>query len=628
MLQGYGVDSLAVVTAPPRNARASWAATPGVDSYELSYRCVGFDTWTIMPSTGCQLLIPTLAPSATFEFRIRARKGQQWGDYSELVNFTMPTPKPVPPCGETTDTVHITNTVRLTEIFPGTTVTAGPFEVTLLKVKRNANGSFAGEGYGILPFMNAEMRLKVKFTNAVFNTSFQLIAGSIPVCTNYTPGSNAILGLDGIITGGGGTGIITNGSGVTTVTLPDITIPGTGSITYNPADSTITVTTPDTTITVSVVDAVAADQPITVSDGAGNTFTVDPTTGAVTQTTNGTGIPGLPTGPLAPGTFSDERLSVAFTAAAGNPYAFDPGDSRYSSSNIMWAEYSQLTCGGRAYPIPFQLIPVGQTATIKAEVTLRANGLDLGKLVFRTGAGATLVATRDGSIFQFTLLAAKADEGYDLQALYPKTGGGYELVGQLRVVSYTPRTVRVKLIPVGQTVANASGIGAELNALLKSFGVAVTLEVGAPLEDKSWDLDGNGQLAVNDKGFFSLLTDEQKALCTVLRTAPGYDPTTFYLFVLPAQGALQGDMPRAKQMGYLFGEPSARTVAHELMHGVFKLEHTFSSTYGLAQGSTTNLMDYPPAGGQGGATLVKHQWDCLFSSGVVIGMFEKEEDGA
>ncbi|SDD34347.1 hypothetical protein SAMN05216323_11441, partial [Williamwhitmania taraxaci] len=29
-----------------------------------------------------------------------------------------------------------------------------------------------------------------------------------------------------------------------------------------------------------------------------------------------------------------------------------------------------------------------------------------------------------------------------------------------------------------------------------------------------------------------------------------------------------------------------------------------------------------------GATLVKHQWDCLFSSGVVIGMFEKEEDGA
>ncbi|SDD42032.1 hypothetical protein, partial [Williamwhitmania taraxaci] len=31
---------------------------------------------------------------------------------------------------------------------------------------------------------------------------------------------------------------------------------------------------------------------------------------------------------------------------------------------------------------------------------------------------------------------------------------------------------------------------------------------------------------------------------------------------------------------------------------------------------------------QGGATLVKHQWDCLFSSGVVIGMFEKEEDGA
>ena len=32
VLQGYGVDSLKVVAVPPRNARASWVATPGVDS--------------------------------------------------------------------------------------------------------------------------------------------------------------------------------------------------------------------------------------------------------------------------------------------------------------------------------------------------------------------------------------------------------------------------------------------------------------------------------------------------------------------------------------------------------------------------------------------------------------------
>ncbi len=240
----------------------------------------------------------------------------------------------------------------------------------------------------------------------------------------------------------------------------------------------------------------------------------------------------------------------------------------------------------------------------------------------RAGAGATLVPTRDGNTVHLTLLAAKANEGYDLQALYPKADGSYELVGQLRVVSYTPRAVRVKLIPVGQTVSNASQLSTDLSALLKPFGLAVTLDMGAPLDDKSWDLDGNGQLAVDDKGFFNLLSDEQKALCAALRAAPGYDPSTFYLFVLPAQGGLQGDMPRAKQMGYLFGAPTARTVAHELMHGVFKLEHTFSSTYGVAQGSTSNLMDYVQ-----GATLVKHQWDCLYSPGVVIGMFEKEEDG-
>jgi hypothetical protein len=64
-----------------------------------------------------------------------------------------------------------------------------------------------------------------------------------------------------------------------------------------------------------------------------------------------------------------------------------------------------------------------------------------------------------------------------------------------------------------------------------------------------------------------------------------------------------------------------RTVAHELGHGTFKLRHTFDSEYRIAKATTDNLMDY-----SWGTELVKHQWDAIHAPGLVIGLFEKDED--
>ena len=68
--------------------------------------------------------------------------------------------------------------------------------------------------------------------------------------------------------------------------------------------------------------------------------------------------------------------------------------------------------------------------------------------------------------------------------------------------------------------------------------------------------------------------------------------------VVPAfsEGSVEGFMPRNRRFGFVTaGQLNARTVAHELGHGAFNLRHTFPK---VSQGSTDNLMDYPPLGGQ------------------------------
>jgi len=69
----------------------------------------------------------------------------------------------------------------------------------------------------------------------------------------------------------------------------------------------------------------------------------------------------------------------------------------------------------------------------------------------------------------------------------------------------------------------------------------------------------------------------------------------------------------------------ARTVAHELAHGAFRLYHTFSAEnkYKITE-STDNLMDY-----NGGTALYKYQWDYIHDPQTMLFAWaEEEEEGA
>ncbi len=90
-------------------------------------------------------------------------------------------------------------------------------------------------------------------------------------------------------------------------------------------------------------------------------------------------------------------------------------------------------------------------------------------------------------------------------------------------------------------------------------------------------------------------------------------------------------MPRGKQAGFIYVSNHAstradigRSMAHELGHGAFNLQHTFSEDgITLPEKGTDNLMDYAA-----GTVLYKYQWDKMRYPDIVVGMFEEDKDGA
>jgi hypothetical protein len=103
--------------------------------------------------------------------------------------------------------------------------------------------------------------------------------------------------------------------------------------------------------------------------------------------------------------------------------------------------------------------------------------------------------------------------------------------------------------------------------------------------------------------------DQKKVIKTLEQKGKTEDDAVYLFFVENVQGRdMDGDfagyMPQQYQYGFIYGNPNATTVAHELAHGAFSLAHTFSNEQFIAAKSTTdNLLDY-----KGGEELWAHQW--------------------
>ncbi len=84
-------------------------------------------------------------------------------------------------------------------------------------------------------------------------------------------------------------------------------------------------------------------------------------------------------------------------------------------------------------------------------------------------------------------------------------------------------------------------------------------------------------------------------------------------------------MVRGRSVGFITSSADNRTIAHELGHGVFGLEHTFPE---IEQTKSNNLMDYVGTTNAASNTHLTHeQWKIIHARKPAYSWFDKEEDG-
>ena len=265
-------------------------------------------------------------------------------------------------------------------------------------------------------------------------------------------------------------------------------------------------------------------------------------------------------------------------------------------------------------------------------ITVHDPSVDPDKVIFKTRSGTEFKREKFDKTtgrYVLNLVGGNANDGQELYALYPKPGGGYYNLGKLLIVSYPSYRIKVKIVPVANDLDEFEALRGELEKIYSRVGIECVVEK-MPVFAYSSPL-----LFADKSGVFSAYTDEMKKLQGAYVENYGIDPEASYLFVLLYSG--QGDdrnytgfMPLNKQFGYLFRrdfgsfEEFAVAAAHELAHGRLSLRHPFDKSLGLPEGSVAdNLMDY-----RHGRELAKWQWDVIHDPGIVLRVFERDEDVA
>ena len=342
------------------------------------------------------------------------------------------------------------------------------------------------------------------------------------------------------------------------------------------------------------------------------------------------------------GSFDASRLAhgidtVRFEPSAQARYAFDSGTEPWYQRSVKLDEYYKPFAKG--YIAPWKLIPTGEQDVVTARYEGKTT-IDLSRVRFATSPNSpTLPAElhEESKTWSLKLPATDAQSSYDVFAIYEG-----EVLGKLRVVSYPKQRHKLTLVPVNDAQLDKDQIERELNSIYNSVGVHFDVEVDARMRGNySWDRDGDGKLSVVGKSFFGRVREvKESAEMDYLKKAYTQLSGTLdgvYLFITDgAQGlddkpqSLLGEMPRRSRFGYIFSGNSpnggasalSHTIAHELGHGLFTLQHTFDDEYGgtKSQGQTRNLMDYVT-----GKELAAFQWNVL-ANPAVFTKFDRAEE--
>lgn len=617
-----------------------WDQDPTLHSeYIIAYREANNPdaNWFTKRTNSSWATIWDLKPGTTYEYKIKGKCIYQFSEYSELQNITTDIIQNEDAnynCGIVPDAVAISNRDPHPGLNIGDQVTAGDFKVTITEIQSQSNGIISGKGFVAIPYLKFA-KFGVTFSNILVNTNKQLAEGEI--VTLYDPefGEGASMTVDvniniseGITGDAGGEPEIIKVDFV--VDTVEIDANGAIVVTGTNGETAIIPGGDDVKIVSENGDIWSVDENgnITEEEGAAG--------GAVTDaSTNGLGADGSVNEITASG------VSVVFEKSGY--YHFD--ELPEGTSDTFEKEYKILEAKSGKYRVPYKSISDNKGEDfITATVNITDTTIIKDSIIFKTKDGAkVLIDSWDGNVAKLKLKRKfdYADEEI-FAVIKSKDNNKYDIAGSIittHLASEKLEPINITLVPVFKD-ENNKDIKAELDKIKEGVeeiyakaGVVLNIQNVnniSPEEIYEWDKDKDTRVKVGERSVLSTYTEEESVFNKHIKQQTYYNKKTYYVFVTELQASnseVDGFMPLNRQFGFVFNanvnsiQKQVRTMAHELGHGIFALEHTWDE-YKFAQGATNNLMDY------GNGTVLNHlDWKKIHASGIKFYLFQNAQDG-
>lgn len=639
--------------AHPRFAKVdlSWNKVIGTTGYVVECRPKGkFDNyeWSRTQIAGEHLTLAQLKLGWTYEWRVGTLCTDDHPVFSGVSEFTLSKQNEelLADCGKEPVRKDLSQEPNL-RIKAGDIVTiGGDYPMTITEVVPLGDGWYSGRGKTRLKTI-IDAPVALRFDRLRINVDNFQIDGTVEA--SYDEKKGKIANLDDVDDGG---------KDVKPATIRmrehklDFTLPDIPQFIYNPKTGELETTDAEGnphTIKIDVPENDSYERifPMLVTDNKGNTYQISPSE----QNTEGTGndvenenkdekialhcerVDRV-------GDFNTESLSskygyIHFKPGEGK-YAFDDGQEKWYKKSVKVDRFYKPVAKG--YIAPWKLVPVGENDVVTAKYKGSKN-IDLKKVRFASEPNTAALPAKFNEAEQtwtISLRSVSSGASYDVFAVYEGVA-----IGKLRVVSYAKQQHKVTLVPINEVRLDKTTIEQGLNAIYNPVGVQFTVDVDERMRGNyDWEVESekDGLLSTVGKSFWGY-DKELKESTEMLNLQKTYQQAAgtldgVYLFVLNGAKGLEGqnkdllgEMPRKSRFGYIFAGNSPNTaslihtMAHEVGHGIFTLQHTFDAEYGKdTQGITNNLLDY-----KDGTDIAAFQWNVMANPAVFTAM-DKAKD--
>ena len=641
--------------AQPRFAKVdlSWSKVIGTTGYVVECRPktkLNVYEWAQTEVAGEQLTLAQLKPGWTYEWRVGTRCTGNRPVFSEVREFTLSKYNEtlLADCGKEPVRSDLAQEPHL-GIQAGDVVTiGGDYPMTITEVTPLGDGWYAGKGKTRLKTI-IDAPIAVRFDRLRINIDKYQIDGTVEA--SYDEGKGIIANTDYIDDGGKDLRPATlrireQKLGFSLPESPRFFLKRPTNSSESGRFQLETQDAEGNSQTIQLELPEGADYksifPMTVTDAEGNSYQIqtEESEPQDDETAISQGQIALKAERVAQvGDFNADVLSkkygqVRFERGQGK-YAFDNGKEAWYQKSVKLDRFYKPFA--KDYIAPWKLIPEGETDVVTAHYEGKKS-IDVSKLVFTSDAKSpALPASYDETsrTWSIKLPSVASGAAYDVFAVYEG-----EVLGKLHVVSYAKQQHKVTLVPINDATFDKAQIERELNAVYTPVGIHFDVEVDERMRgDYSWEVTSEQDklLSLVGKSFWGY-DKEVKESTEMLRLQQAYQAKAgtlegAYLFVLDgAKGLssdtafLQGEMPRKSRFGYIFskdGEELSKTIAHELGHGLFTLQHTFDSEYAgkKSQKTSSNLMDYAK-----GTSLAAFQWN-IMANPAIFTAADKAEEG-